>query len=63
MIDGPSSSYPRVLTNSPLLVKPVVQIDDNVIGDGKVGTITLKVLETYRAFVESQCAAAYPDRR
>lgn len=46
------------LTNSQLLVKPVVRIDDTVIGNGEVGAITLKILEAYRAFVDSQCTAA-----
>lgn len=46
------------LTNSPLLVKPVVQIDDAVIAGGEAGPITLKILEAYRAFVEGQCTTA-----
>ena len=44
------------LTNSAVFVKPVIQIDDSVIGNGKVGPVTLRIIEAYRAFVEGQCA-------
>ncbi|MBT3358099.1 MAG: D-amino-acid transaminase [Rhodospirillales bacterium] len=43
------------LTNSPFLVKPVVKIDDTIIGDGQAGPVTLQILKAYRAALEEQC--------
>jgi D-alanine transaminase len=53
-VDEAKSAKEAFLTNSPYLVKPVVCIDDTVIGDGEIGPVTLKLLRAYRAFVESQ---------
>lgn len=39
------------LTSSTLLVRPVVQIDENLIGDGKVGEVTKKARDLYLGFV------------
>lgn len=39
------------LTSSTLLVRPVVQIDENLIGDGVVGEITKVVKDLYLGFV------------
>ena len=43
------------MTNTPFLVKPVTRIDETVIADGTPGPVTLKLIDAYRAFVESQC--------
>lgn len=53
-VEEAKSAKEAFLTNSPFLVKPVVRIDDTIIGDGEVGPVTLKLLRGYRAFVESQ---------
>ncbi|MCG8509282.1 MAG: D-amino-acid transaminase [Rhodospirillales bacterium] len=53
-IEEAKSAREAFLTNSPFLIKPVVRIDDTVIGDGEIGPVTLKLLKAYRAFVESQ---------
>jgi D-alanine transaminase len=55
-VDEAKAAREAFWTNSPTLIRPVVQIDDTVIGDGKGGPFTLRLLDAYRAFVERQCA-------
>lgn len=42
------------LTSSTLLVRPVVQIDDKIIGAGVTGAVTRKVRDLYRSFISGQ---------
>ena len=41
------------LTSSTLLVRPVVQIDENLVGDGKVGEVTKVMRKLYLDFINS----------
>lgn len=54
-VDEARRAREAFLTNTPYLVKPVVRIDDVKIGDGKIGSVTSRLLDTYRDFVEGQC--------
>ncbi len=52
------SAREAFLTNTPLHIKPVIQIDDRVVGTGEAGPLTLKILASYRAFVAAQANQA-----
>tara|TARA_A100001015_G_scaffold258000_1_gene300930 strand:- start:233 stop:1084 length:852 start_codon:yes stop_codon:yes gene_type:complete len=42
------------LSSSTLLVRPVVQIDDKIIGAGVTGAVTRKIRDLYRSFISGQ---------
>jgi branched-chain amino acid aminotransferase len=42
------------LTGTAAEVVPMVKLDDRTIGDGKPGPITIKLMEAFRSYVESQ---------
>lgn len=45
------SSQECFITNTSLELMPVVRVDDNIIGDGRHGKLTKKLLEDYRGYV------------
>ena len=46
------SAREAFLSSSNTFVKPVVKVDDAIIGDGKPGPLSLKLLEAYGAYME-----------
>ncbi len=54
-IDNLNSAKEAFMTSTTMRIMPVIKVDNNIIGDGKVGEITSKLILLYKKYIDGCC--------